>query len=155
YMGAFLLLALPILTLGNAGNVGTFIMQGATEPFRAFLALRAAPYALGWSYSDELTLSSVAVAKRPLHPDWDAQEPAPGYGASQAITLSSADLVKWGPNFVADFAAQALKGAAWIVGYPALVAASRGNADPGGPSRLDLPLVRWQEPFYALFGQSW
>ena len=45
YAGAFLLFALPILTLGNGGNVGTLVMQGATEPFRAFLALRPAPYA--------------------------------------------------------------------------------------------------------------
>jgi hypothetical protein len=68
YAGTFLLFALPILTLGNGGNVGTLSMQGATEPFRAFLALRPAPYALGWKYSDKLTLSAVTAAERPRHP---------------------------------------------------------------------------------------
>jgi hypothetical protein len=155
YVGGFLLLASPILILGNGGNVGSLIMQGATEPFRAFLALRPAPYALGAAYSDELTLSSVAAAERPRHPDWDRREPPAIYGVSQAITLSTVNLLEWAPNFIADFAAQALKGAGWILGYPALVAVSRGNPDPGSPLRLDVPLVHWQEPVYALFGQAW
>ena len=155
YVGGFLLLASPILILGNGGNVGSLIMQGATEPFRAFLALRAAPYALGATYSDELTLSTVAAAERPRHPDWDRREPPAIYGVSQAITLSTVNLLGWAPNFIADFAVQALKSAGWILGYPALVAVSRDNPDPGFPLRLDVPLVHWQEPVYALFGHAW
>ena len=155
YGGCFLLLASPMLALGNGSNVGTFVMQGATEPFRAFLALRPAPYALGQAYSDELTLSAVAAVERPRRSDWDAREPRPIYGVSQSITLSTANLAEWAPHFAADFMAQALKGAGWILGYPALVATSRGVPDPGFPLRLDLPIVRWQEPVYALFGQPW
>jgi hypothetical protein len=67
---AYLLLAAPILTVSNSGLL---VMQGATEPFRAFLGLRPAPYALGMRYSDELALSAIAAAERPRHPDWDAQ----------------------------------------------------------------------------------
>ena len=130
-------------------------MQGATEPFRAFLALRPAPYALGHAYSDELTFSGIAAEERWRRPNWDAEEGAPYYGVSQAITLSSENLAGWAPHFAADFMAQALKGAGWILGYPALVATSRGNPDPGTPLRLDVPIARWQEPLYALFGQPW
>ncbi|GAU83452.1 glycosyltransferase family 39 protein [Bosea sp. BIWAKO-01] len=155
YAASFLLLASPILALGNSSNVGSLIMQGATEPFRAFLALRPAPYALGHAYSDELTLSGIAAAERSRRPSWDAGEPAPIYGISQSITLSSENLAEWAPQFAADFMAQALKGAGWILGYPALVAVSRGNPDPGSTLRLDVPFVRWPEPVYALFGQPW
>jgi hypothetical protein len=155
YAGSFLVLASPILLLGNGSSVGMFIMQGATEPFRAFLALRPAPYALGYAYSDELTLSGVAGAERPRRPGWDAAEPAQIYGMSQAITRSTANLAEWAPHFPADFMAQMLKGAGWIVGYPALVAVSRGNPDPGFPLRLNVPVVQWQEPAYAWFGKPW
>ena len=155
YAGAYLLLAAPILALGNGGNVGSLIMQGATEPFRAFLALRPAPYALGQKYSDELTLSAIAASERPRHPDWDAREPASYYGFSQSFADSMSYFLEWAPNFPADFAAQALKGAAWLPGYPALVAVTRGNPDPGFPLRLDVGLVRWQEPVYSLFAYPW
>jgi hypothetical protein len=154
YAGGFLLLASPMLALGNGANIGFLIMQG-TEPFRAFLELRAAPYALGQAYSDELTLSAIAANQRPRDPDWDSHEPSAIYGVSQAMTRSSADLAEWASKFAADFAAQALKGAGWILGYPALVAVSRGNPDPALPLRVDVQLLHWQEPVYALFGQPW
>ena len=110
-----------------------------------------------WAYptSDELTLTAIAAAERPRRLDWDANEPEPIYGFSQALAYSSANLGEWAPSFAADFAAQALKGAGWLLGYPALVAVSRGSASPGSALRLDLPIVRWQEPVYALFGQPW
>jgi hypothetical protein len=152
---AYLLLAAPILTVSNTGNSGLLVMQGATEPFRAFLGLRPAPYALGTKYSDELTLSAIAAAERPRHPDWDTREPNPIYGVSQTFTYSLAYLFEWAPNFAADFAAQSLKSAAWLLGYPALVAVTRGNPDPGFPLRLDIELTRWQEPVYSLFAQPW
>jgi hypothetical protein len=155
YTGGFLLLASPVLALGNSANIGSLIMQGATEPFRAFLELRAAPYALGQAYSDELTLSGIAAEQRARRLDWDSHEPSAIYGVSQAITGSSADLAEWALDFAADFAAQALKGAGWILGYPALVAVSRAHPDPAWPLRVDVPLVHWQEPVYALFGQPW
>jgi hypothetical protein len=155
YAGGFLLLASPMLALGNSAYIGSLIMQGASEPFRAFLELRAAPYALGQAYSDELTFSGVAGDLRPRDPAWDSHEPSAIYGVSQAMSRSSADLTAWAPNFAADFAAQALKGAGWILGYPALVAVSRGNPQLGWPVWSDLPLVRWLEPAFALFAQPW
>ena len=152
---SFLTLAAPNLSVGNPGNSGFLVAQGATEPFRAFLGLHPAIYALGLTYSDELTLTAIAAAERPRRLDWDANEPEPIYGFSQALAYSSANLGEWAPSFAADFAAQALKGAGWLLGYPALVAVSRGSASPGSALRLDLPIVRWQEPVYALFGQPW
>jgi hypothetical protein len=155
YAGGFLLLATPILLQGAEARLGSIVMQGMTEPFRELLALRPAPYSLGNAYSDELTLSAVAAAERPRRPDWDAREPEAIYGVSQSMTFSMSNLMEWAPHFIADFGAQAIKGAAWILGYPALVAISRGNIDPGSPMRLDVPIVHWQEPVYALFGQPW
>ena len=106
------------------------------------------------AYSDELTATGIAAEERWRLPNWDAEEGVPYYGVSQAITLSSKNLAGWAPHFAADFMAQALKGAAWILGYPALVAKSRGSPDPG-TQRVNVPIARWQEPAYALFGQSW
>jgi hypothetical protein len=63
--------------------------------------------------------------------------------------------LEWAPNIAADFAAQSLKSAAWLLGYPTLVAVTRGNPDPGFPLRLDTDLTRWQEPVYSLFAQPW
>lgn len=155
FAAGFLLLAAPILALGYGGNGGFLVMQGATEPFRGFLGLRPAPYALGQAYSDELTLSGIAAAERPRHPDWDSREPPAFYGFSQATSMSTSNLLEWAPNFAADFAAQALKGIGWIAGFPALVAISRGHPDPGFPLRLGAPLTQWQEPVYGLFGHPW
>ena len=74
---------------------------------------------------------------------------------SQAITLSSKNLAGWAPHFGADFMAQALKGAGWILGFPALVASARGIPDPGTALRLGVPITQWQEPAYALLAQPW
>jgi hypothetical protein len=160
YALSFVLFAAPSLSIGNGGNFGVPVMQGATEPFRAYLGLTAAPYALGHAYSDELTLTAVAAAERPRRPDWDAREPKPIYGFTQAMSYSSANLHDWAANFVADFATQSLKGVGWIVGYPALVAASRralspGTASPGFQPRNTLLLARWWEKAFALFAKPW
>ncbi|WP_376098471.1 hypothetical protein ACE7GA_08685 [Roseomonas sp. CCTCC AB2023176] len=157
FLGGFLLLAAPVLVQGSGSNGGFLAAQGATEPFRAFALLRPAPYMLGQAYSDELTLSGIAATERLRDPGWDTRERShrPAYDISGAITLSSRNLLEWAPLFPADFAAGALKGAAWILGYPALVAASRAHPDPGVPIRLDVPVVRWAEPAYALFDQAW
>lgn len=155
FAAMFLLAAAPILALGNGGNAGMLAMQGATEPFRAFLALRPAPYALGHAYLDELTLSGVAAAEMPRSPGWDAAEGAPIHGVSQAITLSTQNLLEWGPNFAADFMAQGLKGAAWILAYPTLARPSHGEFGPGAPPRLEPPLTVWVAMLYEALGKPW
>lgn len=152
---AMLLLAAPQLLVGNAGNAGSPALQGATEPFRAFLALRPAPYALGHAYRDELTLSAIAAVERPLRPGWDADEPAPAYGFSQAMALSGGHLLRAAALVPADFAAQALKATGWILGFPALADPGRGVADPGGPLRLPISAVRWQEGLWSTLAQPW
>lgn len=160
YAVSFVLFAAPSLSIGNGGNAGVPVMQGATEPFRTYLGLSAAPYALGHAYSDELTLTGVAAAERPRRPEWDAREPKPIYGFTQAMAYSSANLREWAPNFVADFATQSLKAAGWIIGYPALVATSRNALSPGTPSAGVQPrnrffLARWWERVAALFAKPW
>ena len=74
FLGAAIAGASPILGLGGGGGFGTLIMQGATDPFDRFLGVTPGPYSLGWSYSDELTLSAVTAALRPGDPAWDAHE---------------------------------------------------------------------------------
>lgn len=155
FVAGFMIASAPLPGLNSNARGGSFVIQGATEPFRAFANLRPAPYTLGHAYLDELTLSGIAAAERPRRPNWDALEPGPHYQLSQSLEYSTANLLEWAPNFAADFAAQALKGAAWIVGYPALVAAVRGPLSPGSATRLDLPVTRWQEGFYAFFGHPW
>lgn len=155
YALVFLMVISPLLGLGNSGNAGALAMQGATEPFRAFLGLRPAPYALGHAYSDELTLTGIAAAERPRRPGWDAAEPEAIYGFSQAYAVSTANLLEWAPAFAADFAAQALKATAWILGYPAAVSPSPGVVDPGFPRRLAVPATAWQEPLWTWLAQPW
>ncbi|MCO4053323.1 MAG: hypothetical protein HEQ16_04560 [Bosea sp.] len=156
FAAAFLVAASPILVQGLGSAAGFLAIQGATEPFRAFAMLRPAPYALGHAYLDELTLSGVAAAERPSRPGWDANEGQAGYQPSQAITLSTKHLLGWAPLFAADFMAQALKSTAWILGFPAMTAAGRLPPDPGGPVRLAVPAVQWQDPlFYGHLAQPW
>lgn len=156
FVAAFLVSASPILVQGQGSTGGFLAVQGVTEPFRAFAMLRPAPYALGHAYLDELTLSGVAAAERPSRPGWDANEGQAGYQPSQAITLSTRHLLGWAPLFAADFMAQALKSSGWILGFPAIAAAGRVPADPGGAVRLGVPAVQWQDPlFYGLLAQPW
>lgn len=149
----FVSAAYPILRLGNQGGFGTLVMQGSTEPFRSFLGLHPAPYALGWAYSDELTLSAIAAEERPTDPNWDLMEGKALYSVSQAYVRSNRKLADWLFLFPADFAAQAIKSAAWIVGLPALLAPSRAHTDPTGAFWLLVPgHIR---SFYATLGQAW
>ena len=83
------------LGLGRAVGDGTLIMQGATDPFDHFLGVKSGPYSLGWAYLDELTLTDVAAGLRPTEPNWDADEPAPATGVSQAMTRSMGYVLSW------------------------------------------------------------
>jgi hypothetical protein len=127
YILAATVVSAPVRTQIDVGQVGgTFALQGATEPFRIATGLRPAAYTLGWAYSDELTLSGVAAAERRLDPSWDAEELAhtPVLEMSGALAKSSAHLLGWADVFVADFFAQAIKSAGWVLGLPAFVARS-------------------------------
>ena len=80
----------PVLSGAAPSVAGSPLLQGLSEPFRAYLGLDAAPYTFGDRYSDELTLSSVAAAERPTTPNWDAGRtgaadwPVAGHDASDA-----------------------------------------------------------------------
>lgn len=118
---AFLISAAPILTqTTRSGTSGTYVMQGATEPFRISAGLDSAGYSLGWAYSDELTLSGVAASRRLKTLDWDSTELAkiPGLEISNAMSQSTAYLGSWANLFAADFIAQALNSAAFMIGFP-------------------------------------
>ena len=154
---ALLAAAAPVLLAGKGGGlVGVYAMQGATEPFRAWLALRPAPYALGHLYSDELTLSAIAASERPRRLDWDAREPGPNEGPSQAMVVAAANLLEWAPSFAADFAAQGLKAAGWVLGFPTLVSPDRRSAHAAqGPVTAHPWITDWQWPIYRAVGQAW
>ena len=77
FVGGGLLSASPILPFSAGTTGGDLVMQGATEPFRTFLALDPAPYALGDAYSDELTATAIAAEERWRRPNWDAGEGVP------------------------------------------------------------------------------
>ena len=138
---------------------GTYAMQGATEPFRVVSGLRPAGYAVGWIYSDEMTLSGVAAAERLEDPNWDSRERAePAVtGISQAILRSSAHLSSWADLFVADFIAQGMKSAGWVLGFPAFWAGSNGTYAPViSPERLEpWSPVRMSLTIQALLAHSW
>jgi hypothetical protein len=150
-----LLLASPIIIRGNAGGYGTVFMQGLSEPFRIYLGLSPAPYDFGTRYSDELTLSSVAADLRASDPEWDAHEGAAILTISQSITRSGPYVIGWVSYFASDVVTQALKTAAWITGFPALVAPGRLSLDPGGPVRAGPPIALHLTWLYDLLAQTW
>lgn len=126
----------PVWANIDLGRVaGTYAMQGATEPFRVASGLRPAGYAVGWIYSDEMTLSGVAATERLDDPNWDSREKAQPEvtGVSQAILRSSAHLGGWADLFVSDFLAQGMKSAGWVLGFPAFL---------GRAERISGPVIR-------------
>ena len=157
---AVLLLASPMLISqgaggSSAGGSGFLLMEGLSEPFRAYLDLGPAPYDFGQNYSDELVLSSIAAELRPGDSEWDAREGAAFQTVTQSVTRSGGYVRNWLPSFSGDLATQAIKSAAWIVGFPALVSPRRLGIDPGGPVRAGPRAAQFVSPLYNLLGQSW
>ncbi|MCP3054986.1 hypothetical protein [Aurantimonas marianensis] len=150
-----MLSAWPILSVTGSGAAGSLVLQGLSEPFRSYLAIEPAVYGLGDRYSDELSLSSIAAAERPLHPEWDNRESPPYYGVSQAMRYSGTNMVRWLPYFLGDLATQGLKSAAWITAFPVLVATDRTGLDPGGPVRNGPAASRYLAFFYDALGNVW
>jgi 4-amino-4-deoxy-L-arabinose transferase-like glycosyltransferase len=155
FAAATLLLASPMFIPGNGGGFGTVLMQGMSEPFRAYLDLGVAPYTLGQRYSDELVLSSVAAELRPTDPGWDAREGAAFQTVTQSVTRSGPYVVGWLVAFSGDMATQALKSAVWIVGFPALVAPGRIGLDPGGPVRAGPQAAQYLSWLYDRLASPW
>ena len=160
YAFAAVLLAAPILISGgaggsNGGSSGFLLMEGLSEPFRTYLGLGAAPYDFGQRYSDELVLSSIAAELRAGDPGWDAREGAAFQTVTQSVSRSGSYVGGWLPSFSGDLATQALKSAAWIVGFPALVARGRIGKDPGGPVRSGPLAAQPLGLLYNLLGHAW
>jgi hypothetical protein len=156
FAAAALLLASPMLTSGGAaGGSGFLLMEGLSEPFRAYLSLGVVPYDFGPRYSDELVMSSIAAELRPSDPGWDAREGAAFQSLTQSVKRSSGYVGQWLPSFAGDLATQGIKSAGWIVGFPALVAPQRLGIDPGGPVRAGPRAAQFISPLYNLLGQSW
>ncbi|MGE7368945.1 hypothetical protein ACQKKX_07715 [Neorhizobium sp. NPDC001467] len=146
--------AYPVLSHGKGGTHGSLIVQGMSDPFRAYLKMTPAPYSFGSQYSDELVLSAVAADARSDHPQWDAGEGQPVYGLSQANTLSGAHWQRFFPFFLSDFVNQAFKSAALIVGFP-LLAAPGSLPDPGYPVMAGPSSSTFMAPLYVLFAKPW
>jgi hypothetical protein len=155
FVAVAVLLASPMWSGRNPGGFGTVFVQGLSEPFRTYLDLGAAPYAFGQRYSDEFALSSVAAELRPSDPEWDTHESRMAQGISQAISRSGAYVRNWVVFFSGDLATQALKSAAWIVGFPALVAPDRRGLDPGGWARSGSTAARLESLLYELLARPW
>ena len=149
FLAAAGLFGLPVLAQTNVfvTNAGTLTIQGTSENFRDYAGMDPAGYALGWTYSDELTLSEIVSVERPKTPDWDAREGQPIYGTSQVVAHSTSYLLGWAPMFAADFATQSVKSAGWVLGFPSLFA------------RSDMPWARFSAayllPMYDLLAKPW
>lgn len=154
YMAIAFASAFPILSAGNSGTHGSVIIQGMSDPFRAYLGLESSLYSFGDKYSDELVLSSIAADEAPKFADWQAGEGRPVYGVSQATTLSGQNWERFFPLFVADFVTQAFKSAGWIVGFPALAAGDR-PPDPGYSVMMGPPISVVLKPVYSLLAHPW
>jgi hypothetical protein len=134
FVCAALLVSAPVwMRSGPVAKGGGWVIQGASETFRSAQGLHPAAYALGWFYSDELTLSTIAVTARESDPGWDAREIAadPMTEITQAGAVSTDYLMSWADLFAADFIAQAIKAGGWVLGLPAL--ASKENAITARP----------------------
>jgi hypothetical protein len=136
---------------------GAHLMQGATEPFRAHLGLSPTSYDFGTSYSDELTLGSIAADLRRIAPlEYDAAESKPFAGITQAQTRSDSYVVRWLPLFSADLATRALASAIWIAGFPALLAPERREQDPYRPIYpAQTSLAQFTAALIAVAAQPW
>ena len=139
-----------------ANNGGSSIIQGASEYFRTSSGLSRTSYTVGWTYSDELTLSGIAAKERPKIPNWDAQEPEPRKGPSQAQQLSTKNLLRWADIFAADFFAQSLKSAGWVLGFPALYQrANIGLIFAKTNAKGRFLSAKQTLPLYNYLGQFW
>lgn len=155
FVASVLLAASPIVFQKKQPGFGTVLIQGMSEPFRRELDLGPALYALGQRYSDELVLSSVAADLRPSDPGWDVNERRASQPMSQAIVRSMSYVGGWLDLFIADFVTQGLKSAAWIVGFPALVAPERRGLDPGGWVLDQSPISEPVAILYDMLARSW
>jgi hypothetical protein len=154
-LGTFLFAAPTFLFGYGSGGLGAMVMEGSVEPFVKFMDLREAPYSLGWHYSDELTLSSIAADLIPVVPDWNKNEGEPMQAMTQAFTRSTAYLLTWGTAFTADFATRALKSAFWIAGFETFVRPEHTALDPAGDFRAGSNAGILPDPVLRLFGASW
>lgn len=157
FLGSGFIFSAPVWMQSSiANNGGSAIIQGASEYFRTANGLTRADYSVGWTYSDELTLSGIAAKERPKIPNWDAQEPEPLEGPSQAQQLSTKNLLSWADIFAADFFAQSLKSAGWILGLPALYErANIGLRFAKSNAKGRFLSAKQTLPLYGIIGQFW
>jgi hypothetical protein len=130
FVATTLLLLAPLRTDSLSGSAGFFMLQGMSEPFRAYLGLTPTSYDLGFRYADEVAFSSIAsdlgaetsrdagATTRP------GQEVTPYYGESTWY------VVQWLPFFAADVATRAVKSTLLMVGYYGAFSPDRSALDP-------------------------
>ncbi|PZV40508.1 hypothetical protein B5V02_00305 [Mesorhizobium kowhaii] len=156
FAACLVLCAWPMLLGNQGGGMGAMLMKGAADPFSRYLGLGAAPYSFGAAYSDEFTLSSIAADLRSTDPGrWDDNEPTPIYGMSQSITSSSGYVAQRFKFVAGDMATRALKSAAWIVGFPAVMDLQRLQQNPGGEADTHSEINRSLRGLYSLVGHPW
>ncbi|MDO9022991.1 glycosyltransferase family 39 protein [Zwartia sp.] len=155
----FVLAASPIWSKINIGGYsGTFLMQGMSEPFRIQGNITNTNYANGWSYSDELTLSSVAAVLSEKDSTWDKVESSKigGIDLSNAIQKSTSYTLGWIDIFIGDFFTQAIKSFAWIINFPNLTSRSIPLPRPGWQKIIgDIFLFKISSSIYSALSNSW
>jgi hypothetical protein len=131
FIAGTLIISAPVSKVESSGS-GMLAMQGVTDPFVQFLGAGPAPYRLGWTYSDELSLSTTAADLRRTDPDWDAHEGKPLCGVTQSFTRSTRYFLGWAPLFAADFATHMIKSALSIAGFEMFISRREQGLDPAG-----------------------
>ena len=156
----FFIASLALVRFGGAGapgGAGALFLQGASEPFRAYLGLKPAPYDLGWRYLDEIAHSAIAAdLRRDNIASYDAGESKPFMGVTQALTRSTSYVIGWIPLFAADVSTRAMKSAFLIAGFPALQAENRRVLDPFRvPYPASTRVAQRTARVFAYFSQPW
>ncbi|MGN6117460.1 MAG: glycosyltransferase family 39 protein [Nitrobacter sp.] len=152
-VAGFALPAFPILSQARGGGLGAMALEGASQPFLSYLAIRPAPYDIGDRYSDELTISGIAADIRSTHPEgYDARELTNPPFASQALVQSSLYFLdRYALNFPADLVTKAMKSAYVLSDVYSVTRGQRKRMDPADIARIT---GKRADKIYPYFGAT-
>ena len=157
FIGIFGALGLSITA--NGVGMGYYALQGAAEPFRAFVGVTKPNYDLGYLYFDAYTFAAIGADLRRQDPiSWDRHETTiSNSNKSYVLSRANAYIIGWMPLFAGDIVTRGLKSAAWIAGYYALSSPTHGAPDPHHHPRTDAHsnLVTFVEPLFRYLSQPW
>jgi len=157
FVGLVAVLGLPVAAKGV--NSGYFALQGAAEPFRAFIGVTKPSYDLGYLYFDSYNFTTITGDLRQKDPvSWDRHEAAISDSTeSYVLSRTNAYVTGWMPLFAGDIVTRGLKSVAWIAGYYALYSPTRIVLDPYRHPRTEAhsDLVSLVEPAFHYLSRPW